>query len=91
MERETFNSKGESTGTVRVLNSEHINRSRVRIDTRKWLLSKLAPKKYGEKLDLNVGGQDGKPIPVAQVITNDPLEAARIYQRVMKGEPDKDK
>lgn len=25
-------------------------------DNRKWLLSKLAPKKYGDKLDLNHGG-----------------------------------
>ncbi|WP_181171688.1 hypothetical protein [Mesorhizobium sp. B2-6-7] len=36
--------------------SEHVQRSKLRIDTRKWLMSKLAPKKYGEKLDLNVGG-----------------------------------
>jgi hypothetical protein len=26
-------------------------------DNRKWLLSKLAPKKYGDKLDLNHGGK----------------------------------
>ena len=32
-----------------VCNSEYINRSRVRIDTRKWLASKLAPKIYGDK------------------------------------------
>lgn len=31
------------------LNSEHIQRSRLRIDTRKWLASKLKPKKYGDK------------------------------------------
>lgn len=29
---------------------EHINRSRLRIDTRKWLASKLAPKIYGDKI-----------------------------------------
>ncbi len=32
-----------------IINHEHINRSRLRIDTRKWLASKLAPKIYGEK------------------------------------------
>jgi hypothetical protein len=34
-----------------------VQRARLRIDTRKWLLSKLAPKKYGDKLDIdaNVG------------------------------------
>lgn len=29
------------------LNGEHVNRSRLRIDTRKWLASKLLPKTYG--------------------------------------------
>jgi hypothetical protein len=41
---------GESLGWV--LNGEAVQRSRVRIDTRKWLLSKLAPKKYGDALKL---------------------------------------
>ena len=30
------------------VNGEHIQRSRVRIDTRKWLAAKLVPKVYGE-------------------------------------------
>lgn len=29
-------------------NGEHVNRSRLRIDTRKWLASKLLPKTYGD-------------------------------------------
>lgn len=39
------------------LDVEHINRARLRIDTRKWAMSKMAPKKYGDKLDLNHSGQ----------------------------------
>jgi hypothetical protein len=31
-------------------NGEHIQRSRLRLDTRKWLLSKALPKIYGDKL-----------------------------------------
>ena len=31
------------------INHENINRSRLRIDTRKWLSSKLVPKLYGDK------------------------------------------
>lgn len=31
-------------------NGEHIQRSRLRIDSRKWIASKLAPKIYGEKV-----------------------------------------
>lgn len=40
------------------INHEHINRSRLRIDTRKWLASKLAPKLYGNKVDATHDTQD---------------------------------
>jgi|SRR6185437_37721 len=39
-----------------VENSEWINRSRLRVETRKWLMSKLAPKKYGDKLAMEHSG-----------------------------------
>lgn len=35
---------------------------RVRVDPRKWLLSKLAPKKYGDKLDLTHAGDPDRPL-----------------------------
>lgn len=34
-------------------NQDVIARSRLRVDSRKWLASKMLPKVYGEKLDLN--------------------------------------
>lgn len=37
-----------------VLNREHVARSQLRIDTRKWLLAKLRPEKYGESVKLDV-------------------------------------
>jgi hypothetical protein len=33
----------------KVVDNEAIQRSRLRVDTRKWYLSKVLPKKYGEK------------------------------------------
>lgn len=51
IERE--NRKGE---TYIALNSEAIDRSRIRIDARKWLMGKLKPKKYGDKLDVKHDG-----------------------------------
>lgn len=30
------------------LNAEHVQRSRLRFDARRWYLSKLAPKRYGD-------------------------------------------
>ncbi len=39
------------------LDHEHVQRSRLRVDTRKWAAGKMAPKRYGDKLDL--GGSIG--------------------------------
>lgn len=36
---------------------EHINRSRLRVDTRKWYLSKVLPKLYGDKIEVNNTGE----------------------------------
>ncbi len=54
---------------VRSPDHEHINRSKLRVDARKWLMSKLAPKKYGEKLELT-GAEGG---PVRAIISAEPL------------------
>lgn len=40
-----------------VVNHNVINRSRLRIDARKWMLSKMNPKKYGDKIDYTSGGE----------------------------------
>jgi len=42
---------------VEVVDSEAIQRSKLRVDARKWLMSKIAPKRYGDKLDLEHSGQ----------------------------------
>jgi hypothetical protein len=57
MDRETA-----SGGTIRVIDNEHVQRSRLRVDSRKWLASKLAPKKYGDATLLKHGDADGGPI-----------------------------
>jgi hypothetical protein len=36
------------------INSEHVQRSKLRIDSRKWLMSKLQPKKYGDKIQSEI-------------------------------------
>jgi hypothetical protein len=48
--------------TVRVVDHEHIQRSRLRVDARKWLMAKLAPKKYGDSVALTGGG--GGPLVI---------------------------
>lgn len=38
------------------LNGEHVQRTRLRLDTRKWMAARLAPKKYGDKVDVAHSG-----------------------------------
>lgn len=47
------------TDNGEAVNHDVIARSRLRVDARKWLASKMAPKKYGDKLAL--GGADDLP------------------------------
>ncbi len=52
---EQLDSEGQALGYR--LNGEHVQRSRLRIDTRKWYLSKILPKKYGDKIGLEHSGE----------------------------------
>lgn len=52
MERE--DDEGNNVGWK--LNGEHIQRSKLRVDTRKWAASKLKPKKYGDKIQTEHSG-----------------------------------
>jgi hypothetical protein len=49
------------------LNSDVIAHTRLQIDTRKWMLSKMLPKIYGEKVTQEITGTDGGPITMASV------------------------
>ena len=63
---ERLDKNGEVIGEV--LNHEHVQRSKLRIDTRKWALARMAPKKYGDKIAHVGGDDDDKPIK-AEVTT----------------------
>lgn len=46
---------------------EDVNRARLRVDTRKWLMSKIAPKRFGEKRSHEVTGARGGPVQIADI------------------------
>lgn len=48
---------------------------RLQIDARKWVASKLAPKKYGDRQQHELTGRDGGPIQTEDVTARDKLEA----------------
>lgn len=49
------------------VNTDVIARSRLRVDTRKWYLSKMAPKRYGDKLGIDHSNSDGSLKPDAEI------------------------
>jgi hypothetical protein len=44
------------------INGEHVQRSRLRVDTRKWFMERIAAKRFGNKVDVNHGIQENNPI-----------------------------
>jgi len=50
IETESTDKKTGEIVVERKYDNAGINRNRLRVDTRKWALAKLAPKKYGEKI-----------------------------------------
>ena len=53
---------GNVTGTK--LDSAGVARNRLRVETRKWVASKLKPKKYGDLAKLELTGKDGGALEV---------------------------
>lgn len=56
----------DDNGNIRP-NTEFIARSRLRVDTRKWLMARMAPKKYGDKVTQELTGPDGGPVSFTTV------------------------
>jgi len=61
---------------------ENIQRSRLRVDTRKWIASKLKPKKYGDYQKREVSGPNGGPVPVQNIL--DLSKVSSDHLRVLK-------
>ena len=55
-----------------------VAKQRLQVDTRKWLLSKLAPKKYGDKITQELTGANGGPILTKDVSDLSDAELAAI-------------
>ena len=43
-------------GTTKIIREDMLGHRRLQVDARKWLAAKMAPKKYGDKLDLDHSG-----------------------------------
>lgn len=52
-----------------VFDATAVARNKLRVDARKWLASKMAPKKYGDKVQAELTGLDGGAIAVQSTVT----------------------
>lgn len=71
-----------------VENKEVTNRSRLRVDARKWVAAKLKPKKYGDKVDVTSGGEK-----IGQDLSKLSIEELELLERIQakvdgEGNPD---
>ncbi len=83
---EKHNDKGEAVGWR--VNGEAVQRSKLRLEARKWAAAKLLPKKYGERVEVEHSGE------VASVGETDTRQLARAVLQVFSengnDEPDQD-
>lgn len=49
--------KEDAEGGVEITTGDMIEHRRLQVDVRKWMAGKLAPKKYGDKLDVTSAGE----------------------------------
>ena len=49
---------------------DHINRQRIRIETRKWMAGKLKPKVYGDRIDHTSSDGSMRPSIIRQIIVD---------------------
>ena len=61
--------RGEGdNSTVETTEADMIEHRRLQIDARKWLIGKMAPKKYGDKQQIEHAGPDGGPVTLEALI-----------------------
>jgi len=63
-------------------NGEHVQRSKLRSDNRKWLMARLSPRQYGERVQ--VANDPDNPMPAPT--TNVSIDYAALRER-LKGKP----
>ncbi len=64
----------------KILDHEHVQRSRLRVDTRKWAAGKMAPKRYGDKIQHT--GDGGGPIRTEVDLTGIPTDVLRELRKL---------
>lgn len=81
------------TDTLGHVDSGWVQNQRLRIDTKKWLLSKALPRKYGDRVEATVIGDPNQPLLTRIELVAVPSPRARIETadgKTIDHEPDDD-
>lgn len=73
----------ETDRGTETITGDMVERSKLRVDARKWFASKVAPKKFGDKfIQEHTGPNVGLLQPTMAILT--PADGARAYQDMLK-------
>ncbi len=75
----------ESDEGYKEVREDMLGHRKLQVDTRKWYLSKLAPKKYGDKTSMELTGANGGPVQIS-----DTERAAKIAAILASAQARKD-
>jgi hypothetical protein len=73
----------EGGRTIPVPDHEHIARSKLRIEARKWYLSKLAPKRYGDRVEVQLSHPQSNLVGALLSEVCTPEELADLKTRLL--------
>lgn len=61
---DTIEIEGKKGQMLKAENREWVNRSKLRVETRKWIAAKLKPRKYGDRMATELSGPNGGPVVI---------------------------
>jgi hypothetical protein len=73
---------GDGT-TTRIVDHEHINRSKLRVETIRWQLSRMNPRRYGDRITTELTGDGGGPVAIEVAQRKDPMWWQNALQAVL--------
>lgn len=72
---------GEDEQGNKVINHNIVQRNRLQIDARKWALSKMLPKKYGDKIQQEHSGEI-KGVNLSSLSTQELIDRAKAISKI---------
>lgn len=70
---------GRNGHEYEAVDQEHIQRSRLRVEARKWLLSKLLPKMYGDRVEHEHGGEVAHRVDISGLSEREKMRRMALF------------